>query len=159
MKPILKYILFFALINLPLASCNDNYVSSIPDSWVSLKIDLSVGSYVIFRNSTNKYLLFEKPITVSDGVGYGGILVYTGVGFDDAGNSNYYAFDMSCPYEHQIDVRIYPDLSGLGRVVCEKCGSVFDVSYGVGNPVSGKTKEVLKRYKTNLSGYTLYITR
>lgn len=159
MKYLSKYILLLTIISFLSESCNDNYISSIPYFPVSLELNLSVSPYTLFRNSTNKYLLFEKQITGSDLVGYAGILVYTGVGFDDLGNSNYYAFDMSCPYEHQIDVRVRPDLNGLGRVVCEKCGSVFDVSYGVGNPVSGKAKEVLKRYKTSLSGYILYISR
>ena len=160
MKLILKYILFFILINLPFASCNDNYVSSIPDYPVYLELNL-ITTYPIFRNSYNKSLTFLKPITVMDRIGYGGILVYTG--FD----GSYYAFDMSCPYEHKSTIRVYPN--ELGQAVCEGCGTVFDIGYGVGNPSSRKrlnlpdtvplAKEVLKRYKTNLSGDILYVTR
>jgi nitrite reductase/ring-hydroxylating ferredoxin subunit len=96
-------------------------------------------------------MTFTKGITAVDRIGFGGILVYTG--FD----GEYYAFDMSCPYEHQTNVRVYPN--DLGQAVCEGCGSVFDIGYGIGNPSSGKAKEVLKKYKTTLSGDVLYISR
>ncbi len=148
MKPIIQYCLLALLINLSITSCNDNYISSIPDFPVNLVLNLTT-TYPTFKNSYNKSMIFTKPITAVDRVGFGGILVYTG--FD----GEYYAFDMSCPYEHQTNVRVYPN--GLGQAVCEGCGSVFDIGYGIGNPSSGKAKEVLKRYKTTLSGNVLYI--
>lgn len=132
------------------AACDDTYISSIPDYPVYLELNL-VTTYPIFRNSSNKYITFLKPVTAIERIGYGGILVYTG--FD----GTYYAFDMSCPYEHQATVRVYPN--DIGQVVCEKCGSVYDIGYGIGNPSSGKAKEVLKRYKATYSGDVLYITR
>jgi len=150
MKPIIQYCLLVLLINLSTISCNDNYISSIPDFPVSLELNLTT-TYPNFRNSTNHYLTFTKPVTVSDRIGFGGILVYTG--FD----GEYYAFDMSCPYEAKSNIRVYPN--DLGQAVCEGCGTVFDIGYGIGNPSSGKAKEVLKRYKTTLSGDVLYISR
>lgn len=150
MKLLLKYISLVILINLPLVSCNDNYISSIPDFPVYLELNLTT-TYPVFRNSYDKSLTFIKPITVVDRVGFGGILVCTG--FD----GEYYAFDMSCPYEAKQNIRVYPN--ELGQAVCESCGSVFDIGYGVGNPSSGKAKEVLKRYKTSLNGDILLITR
>lgn len=137
-------------------SCNDNYVSSIPNSPVNLQLNLT-STYSTFKNSVNQYLLFEKRINAYDAIGYGGILVCSGIGLDDSGNSQYYAFDMACPYEVDKDIKVYPDKDGLGKVVCEKCGSVYDVGYGFGNPVSGPAKEILKRYKTSLSGDNLFI--
>ena len=150
MKSIIQYCLFVLLINLSITSCNDNYISSIPDFPVSLELNLTT-TYPTFKNSYNKSMTFTKGITAVDRIGFGGILVYTG--FD----GEYYAFDMSCPYEHQTNVRVYPN--GLGQAVCEGCGSVFEIGYGIGNPSSGKAKEVLKRYKTTLSGDVLYISR
>ena len=150
MKTFIKYIGIVLFINLPFASCNDNYYSSIPDFPVSLELNLT-STYPTFRNSINQSLTFTKPITVMDRIGFGGILVYTG--FD----GEYYAFDMSCPYEAKQNILVHPN--GLGQAVCEGCGSVFDIGYGIGNPSSGKAKETLKRYKTNLSGDVLYISR
>ena len=140
-------------------SCDDNYVSSIPSYPVSLQINLSVGKYVTFRNSTNEYLLFEKRIIETDRVGFGGILVYSGISLDDGGNTIYYAFDMACPYEAKSNIKVYPVKDALGKVKCDECGSVYDVGFGLGNPVEGPSKEILKRYKTSLSSDVLYIYR
>jgi len=106
-------------------------------------------------------MTFLTPITAIERIGYGGVLVYTG--FDGA----YYAFDMSCPYEHKSTVRVYPN--ELGQAICEKCGTVYDIGYGVGNPskrirpnltdTTALAKEVLKRYRTSMQNDYLYITR
>jgi nitrite reductase/ring-hydroxylating ferredoxin subunit len=146
-----------ALLILQFVSCDDSYKSSIPDFPVQLNLDLTT-TYPTFRNSYNKYLIFERRISVTDYIGYGGILVYTG--FD----GGYYAFDMSCPYEVKPSIRVHPN--DKGQAICDSCKTVFDISYGIGNPVpnpvTGKAalaKETLRRYKANLSGDVLYITR
>jgi len=149
MKSLIKYIAFIALLNLPLAGCNDNVISSIPDFAVSLELNLTT-TYPTFRNSFNKSLIFKKGVTVMDRIGFGGILVYTGL------DGGYYAFDMSCPYEAKQNIRVYPN--DKAQVVCEGCGSVFDIGYGIGNPSSGKAKEALRRYKATLYGDILYVT-
>ncbi len=140
------------------AGCNDNFQSSIPNYPVSLSLNLTT-TYPTFNNSTNQILTFTKPIVIGEAIGYGGILVYSAPYTDDYGNSVYYAFDMSCPYEAKNNIRVYLQESSLGKVVCEKCGSVFDISFGTGLPESGPTKEPLKKYKTILSRDILYITR
>lgn len=143
--------LFFILcIAATLQGCNDNPVSSIPDYPVHLQLNLTT-TYPTFKNSVNQFLLFEKRRFETDYTGFGGILVYTG--FD----GNYYAFDMACPYEAKNSIKVYPN--EIGQAICKECGSVFDISYGIGNPVSGAAKEVLKRYKTSVSGDILYISR
>jgi len=131
-------------------------VSSIPNYPVNLNLKLT-SEYPTFKNSVNQYLLIEQAKYGYDAIGFGGLLVCSGIGLDDSGNSQYYAFDMACPYEVDKDIKVYPDKDGLGKVVCEKCGSVYDVGYGFGNPVSGPAKEILKRYKTSLSGDNLFI--
>lgn len=160
MKKTFRNISFVAFVSLFFISCDDTYISSIPDYPVYLELNL-VTTYPIFRNSINKSMIFLKPVTAIERIGYAGVLVYSG--FDGA----YYAFDMSCPYEHLSTVRVYPN--ELGQAVCEKCGTVFDIGYGVGNPskrirpnlpdTTALAKEVLKRYRTALSGDVLYINR
>lgn len=147
-SPFLKYCLI-TILTFSFAGCNDNVISSIPDYPVYLELNLT-STYPTFRNSVNESLVFEKPILITDRTGYGGILVYSG--FD----GGYYAFDMSCPYEAKQTIRVLPN--GLGQAVCEGCGSVYDISFGIGNPLSGKAKEALKRYKTISSGDILYVT-
>ncbi|OIP84688.1 MAG: hypothetical protein AUK44_01680 [Porphyromonadaceae bacterium CG2_30_38_12] len=134
-----------------LIGCDDNYVSSIPSYPVSLKLNLS-GNYSTFKNNPNQFRRIEKPEYEADRIGFGGILVYCGMNPDE-----YYAFDMACPYEAKKDVKIYPLTDALGRVKCEGCGSVYDVSFGFGNPLSGPSKEILKKYKTTLTQDYLYI--
>lgn len=144
-----KYYLFLSILVISFAGCNDNVISSIPDFPVYLDLNLT-STYSTFRNSTNKFMLFEKPVIATDRIGYGGILVYTGL------DKEYYAFDMSCPYEAKQNIRVYPN--DLGQAICEGCGSVFDIGYGIGNPSSGKAKETLKRYKAIFNGDILIIT-
>ena len=156
MKLSIRDYLFIPLLAFIFAGCNDNVISSIPDFPVYLEINLATGPYnTTLRNTINESCIFIKGITkgmpVTNYTGFGGILVYTG--FD----RNYYAFDMACPYEAKQNIRVYPN--DIGQAVCEGCGSVFDIGYGIGNPSSGKAKETLKRYKVTLSGDILYIMR
>jgi len=144
---VLSFILF---------GCDDGYVSSIPSYPVNLQLNLT-STYPTFKNSTNEFLLFEERYLETDRIGFGGILVCTGSGFDDYGNSLYYAFDLACPYEAKKGTKVRPLDDELGKVMCDSCGSVYDVSYGYGIPISGPSKEVLKKYKTSLSGDILYI--
>ena len=146
----IKYYLFVGLLVLQFVSCDDTYKSSIPDFPVYLDLNLTT-TYPTFKNSYNKYLIFDKKINVNDYIGYGGILVYTG--FD----GEYYAFDLACPYEVKQNIIVHPN--DKGQAICDSCKTVFDISYGIGNPTSGPSKETLRRYKTNLSGDILYITR
>ena len=146
---IVKHYMFGLLLAIALSGCNDNVISSIPNYPVSLALNLTT-TYPTFRNSINRYLVFKKAIYVTDMVGYGGILVYTDF------NGDYCAYDLSCPYEAKRTVRVVPN--EVGHAVCEGCGSVFNISDGIGEPLSGPAKQTLKRYKTILSGDVLYVT-
>lgn len=144
-----RYIFCILTLTAILSGCNDNYISSIPDYPVRLQLNLT-STYPTFRDNPNSYLIFDKPIQATDRVGFGGVLAY--VGFD----GNYYAFDLACPYEAKQSIKVTPN--DLGQVVCETCGTVYDISFGIGNPVEGPSKEILKRYKTSMQGDVLYIT-
>ncbi|HOL00166.1 MAG TPA: hypothetical protein P5071_04405 [Paludibacteraceae bacterium] len=97
----------------------------------------------------NQFLIIDKRINATDAIGFSGILVYTD--FD----GKYRAFDLCCPYEAQRDIKIMPNEKG--EAVCEKCGSVFFIGYGIGNLISGPAKQPLKRYKAIVQGDVLYI--
>ena len=137
-----------------LMGCEGNYVSSIPDYPVFLDIDLRLAPYnTTLKNNNNSYVLFEKPRMgkeLTDRIGYGGIIVY--VNFE----GEYCAFDLSCPHEALQSVKVKPN--GLGQLVCDSCNSVYDISFGVGHPIEGPSKEGLKRYKTSLQGDLLRVT-
>lgn len=153
-----RNIIALSLLVILLQGCFDNYVSSVPAMPVSLKIDLS-GQYNTFKNSTNEFLIFEKPVFEADRVGFAGILVYSGVDFDDNANSIYYAFDMACTYELSQSAKVYPVVGDFGKVKCSKCGAIYDVSLGFGDPVSGQTKEILRKYKVTVTETSLFVYR
>lgn len=138
------------MIALQLVSCDDSYRSAIPDYPVQLDLNLTT-TYPTFKNTYNKTLIFETKRYQTDYLGYGGILVY--IGFD----GNYYAFDMSCPYEVKPGTKVRPN--DKGQAICDSCKTVFDISYGIANPISGPAKQTLRRYKAFLSGDVLYISR
>jgi nitrite reductase/ring-hydroxylating ferredoxin subunit len=138
-------------------ACEENYRSPIPNYPVGLKIDLT-GQYNTFKNSSNQFLFFEVPPLATDRIGYGGILLYSGLMPDDYGNTVYYAFDMACPYEAERTIRVYPVQDSLpGIVRCEECGSEFNVAYGFGDPVKGPATKSLKPYRVSLSGESLFV--
>jgi nitrite reductase/ring-hydroxylating ferredoxin subunit len=144
-----KYFFYIVILTTIFSGCDDNYISSIPDYPVRLQLNLT-STYPTFRDNPNSFLIFDKPVQATDRIGFGGVLAY--VGFD----GNYYAFDLACPYEAKQSIKVKPN--DLGQVVCETCGTVYDISYGIGNPVEGPSKEILKRYKTSMQGDVLYIT-
>lgn len=131
-----------------LAACNQNNLSPIPDYTVNLQLNLNT-EYATFT-SPCQYLTFTERHLETDRIGYGGILVY--IGFD----SQYYAFDLACPYECEPTVRVVPN--DLGEAACESCGEVYDVSYGYGLPKNGICRYSLKSYKVRNSRNILYIT-
>ena len=67
------------------SGCDDNNDSPIPLYPVSLKLNLT-STYPTFKNSIHQFLLFEKRINVNDMIGYGGILVFSGID-PDSGNT------------------------------------------------------------------------
>lgn len=138
------------LLAFQIASCDDSYQSSIPIYPVNLQLSLT-STYPNF-NSPNQFEVFEKPKIVTDRIGFGGIIVYIGL------DNNYYAFDMACPYEAKRNILVYPDSTGLAQVKCKTCGSVYDVSFGIGNPIAGPSKELLKRYRVSNQGDFLYVS-
>jgi nitrite reductase/ring-hydroxylating ferredoxin subunit len=148
----IPYLIVFIISSFFIWSCDDDYQSSVPNYPVYLELNLT-STYPNFKNNVNQYLLFtiENRVTEIDKVGYGGILVYA----DFTGE--YRAFDLSCPYEHNRNIRVQPN--DIGQAICDSCGSVYNISYGIGNPESGPSKEMLKRYRTRESGDMLYITR
>jgi len=155
---VLRHFLLILILGVITSSCEGPYISPIPDYPVSMSLNLT-ASYPTFKNSANQYLIFTKPITATDRIGYGGLLVCTGVMMDDYGNSLYFAYDLACPHEADATIRVAPLGDRLGEVKCPECGTVYNAGYGFGEPLSGPSKHPLKRYKTMLHGDILQVYR
>lgn len=154
-----KKYLFLLLLATTVASCDDKYISSVPDMPVFLTIDLNVHN--TFRNSNNRALVFDKPIKQGEAVGYGGLLVYTTT------DSKYMAWDMACPHEKDqkaiVELEQKNTNDNVYYAICPVCGSKYELLYGIGNPISGPSKEILRPYKvrlrSSLSGDILTVFR
>lgn len=143
---------FFSL--LMLFACEDlNTHSSIPNYVVYLSRNVNMEA--IELRTIGGYKTYTTTEKLGDAIGYGGILII--YGFDE----EYHAYDMTCPYELSRTVRVTPN--SAGQAVCSTCGSIFNIAYGMGNCISGPSKEGLKRYKvieTNTSsGLILTVTQ
>ena len=130
-------------------SCKNEDQKRIPDVPVYFEVNF-LTSYPTFRNSQNDTIVITKPVRTVDRIGYGGLLIYS----DFFGN--YCAFDLCCPNEVNPTVRIFPDETG--HASCKVCGSVYDISSGFGNRISGPSAWSLKRYKAQVYGDILYIS-
>lgn len=80
--------------------------------------------------------------------GYGGIIVIC------INQSQYYAYDASCPYEANQTCKIVPDESTLGKCSC--CESEFSL-FGGGYPTKGPAARNLKQYKVNIVNGRLWV--
>lgn len=154
-----RNIISLLLLTTILNACYDNYVSSVPTMPVNLKIDFT-GKYNNFKNSTYSFLVFEKPVYEADRLGFAGILLFSGM-LDDNGNPTYYAFDMACTHEINQNSKVYPIEQTGFKVKCNTCGTVYDVSFGLGIPdtTSGPAREILRRYKVTVNDNFLYVYR
>lgn len=122
-----------------LCSCNTEYFNSIPDARVNFKVypyDIDPKLLPVTGSST-----YTVARTAGERVGYGGLLVYHG---SESSTDVYYAFDLSCPYEAKVDIRVVVENTLFAR--CPICKSKYEIFSGIGNPVEGPSKYPLKRY-------------
>lgn len=69
----------------------------------------------------------------------------------------FYAFDLSCPFENRADIRLKEENSLLS---CPVCATKYEVLNGSGLPISGIGSKPLKRYQTryNTNRYLLIVS-
>ena len=134
-----------------LSSCdtNLNQINPIPDAPVSYTLNIlrDAPSLVVPGNSVS----ITEPSEYGQYIGYSGLLICHGLE-----EGRYYAFDLCCPHEHKREIRV--DVNMI-FATCPVCGSVYDVSFGMGNPIKGESKYPLKRYTVTRTGDYLRVTR
>lgn len=144
-----------SLFALLLLGCNSTFDSSVPDWPVYLELDLTYEDRALKSPQAYKIYLPNNINQATEKTGFGGVLVYHGI--DNIGTDNaYYAFDAACPVEHQANVRVEVEEDAI-YAICPKCGSKYELIYGVGNPVEGPATEGLKQYYVDKQGEKLYI--
>ncbi len=155
MKPInsLKRIAAIALLMALSFACDTEYFSQIPQMPVLLNINLSTTDITLVPVTSSKS--FTAPRTVSERVGYGGILVYHGT---EGGTDKFFAYDLACPVEVKSDVRVVVENTLFAK--CPVCGSVFEIYSGFGNPTSGPALQKnfsLRKYTSRQSDNEIFI--
>jgi nitrite reductase/ring-hydroxylating ferredoxin subunit len=147
MKTALRAILILALLQ----ACDATYRSSIPDSPVYIEINLDAEDADLFPIQASKFFNRTQNINIAiESAGYGGVLDYHAL------DNNYYAFDAACPHEANPSAIVSMDEDRL-HATCRKCESRYDLSYGNGNPVSGPSREPLRRYTVTGLGSKLVV--
>ncbi|MCE5175631.1 MAG: hypothetical protein ABFC90_05175 [Bacteroidales bacterium] len=137
----------FLVLFLISAGC-DGFDSSIPDAYVYVKRDITATKL----NEPNTTCYISKSNLANEGLGYGGIIIV------HAFDGEYYAFDLSCPVEHESDIRIgYADQSLICK--CDSCGEEYELGFGLGTPKNHKSKEALRRYKVTIVNNDIIVTR
>lgn len=142
--------LLFCIVFLLTLSCSKITESDIPLYRVYLTVDLRYEDKELV--GALHYKEFTKPRLPGEAIGYSGILVI-------CGNDNiYYAFDLCCPHEAKKNIKIAPtDLAVTVTAKCPECGTVYDLSFGNGNPTEGPSKFALRRYTVVPKGQQLII--
>ena len=140
MKDKLK-ISFLILFGLFVSACkNVNQCSSVPAHPVFIQLNILVDEYWHLNSPFENAYFTERNMPIGvESVGYGGVLIIT---FLDNG-LQYAAFDMTCPYEMNENVRVFP-VNGFSAE-CPTCGSRFDLSNGLGILAKGPATEHLRR--------------
>lgn len=131
-------------------SCGDSFHSSIPNvgNFV-FEVDMLQAKYQPLRIQGQFVLETKNKFNLP--LGYGGIII---------GNSyfnGYCAFDAACPVEASRDIVVKISTDGLGKAVCPKCKTEYDLNNN-GAP-NGVGTEYLKKYYVNISGQDkLYVS-
>lgn len=110
-----------------------NVVFSNAGMWTLYGVEGAMN-YRYFIKTSKERVPADFPYPVSASTGFGGILLVSDY------NGMPVAYDLSCPVECRMDVRVHID-NDTHYAVCDKCGSAYSVFESYGHPVSGPAAE------------------
>lgn len=131
-------------------ACTEKIEMRIPSQRVYLELDLTYNDKALNALYSHKIYTKDNIDQANEYTGFGGVLVFHG------DNDIFYAFDAACPYEAQSNVIVTVE-NGDINAICPKCGSKYELLYGVGNPVSGPSEYYLQRYPVSRSGNKIFV--
>lgn len=138
--------LFFLIGILSLFACTNSEDNYFPSYRVNLELDLTFEDKALNEQMAYKtYIVGQTSgLAASDMTGFGGVLVYHGLG-------GIAAYDLACPYEMKRTVRIEVAEDGI-KAVCPQCGSEFGIFENAGAVLKGPATQGLKIYQTYQNG-------
>lgn len=131
-----------------LSGCGSNNRNPVPSYPVYLDLDITAQFPHFVPANGFQTMTFTTRRYEKEYIGYGGVLVVSAM------DGHYHAMDMCCPVCLLRDSVV--QLDGI-YAVCPICGEQYDVSYGMGLPMKGKTKWPLREYKCFTDGGHLII--
>ncbi len=153
-----------------LAGCEDtSFQSSVPAYPVHVEIDTRMGDFVHFQPSViGSYVVvdptgyyydgrFIRALSVTDHYGYAGVVVYVPI-IPPSTGGEYCAHDMACPNCAKKQLRRQCQIDGM-KAVCPECNEQYDLSFGIGNPIQGISKESMRPLQVLNQGGKLTITQ
>lgn len=137
-KRFTRWLSFFILFILAFGQgCKDDYQSSIPT------VDFMFTIHLVNHNNLTT-VGFPEYLNG----GYGGVVIVNN------GLDGYYAYDVTCPYEVDLNCRV----EGDGAIVtCPCCGTQYNLLEN-GFAFGGPSAEPLKSYNVNATGSDLIIS-
>lgn len=105
-------------------------------------------------------LYVSGPRTTQDRVGHAGLIIVHAAG----GAVPYSAYDAACPRDWPTLVAVQPvpeqtlEDRALVAVQCPKCRTMYDLTMGVANPISGPGRAPLMQYACRRMDDRLLIT-
>ena len=134
------FVLLFAMV-----ACDKPQINPIPNWQVDFTIDVRFADDDLFLSPSAK--IITEPRFETDRLGFAGLILTRDVLGD------LHAFDRACPFEAERITVL--ELDGI-FAKCSKCGSVFDLTNGFGNRISGPSEFDLKRYTVVFSSNLQY---
>jgi len=175
---VLKYILIIVTISTLFFRCGKEEPRyTVPSAPVSFTINLSSldnhleggGHIAVYLKNNKDKADYDELITGVKSVrsfvgvraglpsylGFSGLLIINTA--SSLSDHPFAVFDLCCPREDLINVRIIP--TDEGTAVCPKCGAVFDLLSGTGRCTNGISSENLQSYhirKENQNEFRVY---
>lgn len=131
-----------------LSSCRNDQ-SAIPSAEVYVKT--SYSEYMTLMKVNSCVIYSQDDIYPSNfKLGYGGIIIFRDL------EGLIRSCDLACPYEALPGFRLEVEMP---FAYCSECGSKFDLTYGVGNPIGGPAECGMKIYnKIRDTGESILVT-
>lgn len=146
--------IFFCFLTFMVLSCSKTIEPSLGLYPVYFEVNLNT-EWRLQASQAHKIFTKENTNQYQANFGLGGVLVYNGFSNNGGSQNVYYAFDAACPYEASSNVKV--EVQDGTFAVCPKCGSKYDISNGLGNPIEGPATKVLQQYYVNQKDKTLLI--
>jgi len=137
---------FFSLISIVFLSlswgCEKYNVNPIPNVYVNFSINILYDPEFIRLQAVNNSMIIRNTTIGVVTLGYdnNGVIVY------NAGGNEFFAFDLTCPYDYPESIVVEADPnSGLAK--CPECGSIYVFPSSGAPTTSGPASFPLKEYK------------